>query len=152
MNEHFMKQAEDMMQAAKQVRMPENFQALAEESVARTRDAYTKLNAVAKEANSATEELVTKAAVGVRSLSEQAMANMSANTEAAFDAAEALARARSLPEAARLQADFMQQQFAVLGEQTRSFFEMSSKVMRETVEHANSVTARTMEQVRETGN
>lgn len=147
-----MKQAEDMMQAAKQVRMPENFQALAEESVARTRDAYTKLNAVAKEANSATEELVTKAAVGVRSLSEQAMANMSANTEAAFDAAEALARARSLPEAARLQADFMQQQFAVLGEQTRSFFEMSSKVMRETVEHANSVTARTMEQVRETGN
>ncbi len=45
MNDQFTRQAQDMLAAAKEARIPENVKVFAEESVAKTRDAYTKLNA-----------------------------------------------------------------------------------------------------------
>ena len=49
MNDQFTRQAQDMFAAAKEARIPENVQAFAEESVAKTRDAYTKLNAATQD-------------------------------------------------------------------------------------------------------
>jgi hypothetical protein len=43
-----------------------------------------------------------------------------------------MARARTFPEAARLQADFVQQQIAAAGAQTRELFELSTKFMKQT--------------------
>jgi len=148
MSEQFMKQAEGFMQAAKDVRVPENFQVMAEEGVARTRDAYEKMSAAAKDTNGAMEKLTGVASEGARKLGDQAFANMSANTEAAFDAAEAVVRAESLPEAAKLQADFMQQQMAVATEQTKHFFELSSKVAKEAAEHMTAMTTNAVEKAK----
>jgi len=148
MNEQFTRQAQEMFSAAKDARIPENVQAFAEESVAKTRDAYQKFNAVAKDSAKVLEDVMTAAQAGARALGEKVLTNTAANTEAAFDAAQAIARARTLPEAARLQADFVQQQIAVANAQTKEFFELSAKVTRQTFESINTAASRTYEQMK----
>ena len=49
MNEQFTRQAKDMFKVAQDGRIPENIQAMAEDGVTKTRDAYLKLNTVAKD-------------------------------------------------------------------------------------------------------
>lgn len=148
MNEQFTRQAQDMFKAAQDARIPENFQAMAEDGVAKTREAYQKMNAAAKDSAKVVEEVMLTAQASAKALGEKVLQNTAANTEAAFDAAQAIARARSLPEAARLQADFMQQQFSVAGAQTKELFELSTKLARETLETMNSAAARSMEQMK----
>ena len=48
-NEQFTRQAQEMFNVAKDARIPENFQAFAEESVNRSREFYQKLNATAQD-------------------------------------------------------------------------------------------------------
>ncbi|MGE3709059.1 MAG: phasin family protein [Hyphomicrobiaceae bacterium] len=146
MNEQFARQAQDMFRVAQDAKIPENFQAFAEDSVAKTREAYQRMNSAAKDSAKVVEEVVLAAQAGAKTLGEKVFQNTAANTEAAFDAAKAMARARTLPEAARLQADYMQQQFAVAGEQTREFFELSTKVARETLESMNAAAAKSFDQ------
>jgi phasin len=148
MNEQFTRQAQDMFKAAQDARIPENFQAMAEDGVAKTREAYQKLNAVAKDGAKVVEEVMLTAQAGAKAFGEKVMQNTAVNTEAAFDAARAIARARSLPEAARLQADFMQQQLSIAGAQTKELFELSTKLARETIETMNSAASRSMDQLK----
>ena len=146
MNEQFTRQAQDMFKVAQDGRIPENMKAFAEDSVTKTREAYLKLNTVAKDGAKVVEEVVLAAQAGAKTLGDKVMHNTSANTEALFDAAQAIARARSLPEAARLQADFMQQQFAAASAQTKELFELSTKVARQTMESMNSAATKSFEQ------
>ena len=150
MNEQFTRQAQEIFNVAKDARIPENVQAFAEESVAKTREAYQKANAAAKDSVKVIEDVMLTAHAGARALGEKVMTNTAANTEAVFDAAQALARARTLPEAARLQADFMQQQMAVASAQTKEFFELSTKVARQTFESMNAATTKTFDQFKKT--
>ena len=150
MNEQFTRQAHEIFNVAKDARIPENVQAFAEESVAKTREAYQKANAAAKDSVKVIEDVMLTAHAGARALGEKVMTNTAANTEAVFDAAQALARARTLPEAARLQADFMQQQMAVASAQTKEFFELSTKVARQTFESMNAATTKTFDQFKKT--
>ncbi len=72
--------------------------------------------------------------------------NTSVNAQAAFDAAQSIARAQTLPEAARLQANFLQQQIAVASAQTKEIFELSTKVARQTFETMNQASTKNFEQ------
>jgi hypothetical protein len=150
MNESFARQAKEFFSVAKDVRIPDNVQALAEESVAKTREAYQKINTAAKDGAKVFEEVVLTAQAGAKAFGEKVLSNASANTEAAFDAAQAIARARTLPEVARLQADFMQQQLAIANAQTRELFELSAKIAKQTFETMNAAATRTFEQLRKT--
>ena len=49
MNEQFTRQAQDMFNAAKDARIPENLQAMAEDGVQKSREAYYKMSAAAKD-------------------------------------------------------------------------------------------------------
>ena len=80
MNEQFTRQAQEMFSAAKDARIPENVQAFAEESVAKTRDAYQKFNAVAKDGAKALEDMMTAAHAGARALGEKVLTAPAANT------------------------------------------------------------------------
>ncbi|HEX7075712.1 MAG TPA: phasin family protein [Hyphomicrobiaceae bacterium] len=142
MNEQFTRQAQEMFSAAKDARIPENVQAFAEESVAKTRDLYQKMNAAAKDNVKAVEEVVMTAQSGARALSEKVLNNAAANADAAFEAAQAIARARTIPEAARLQADFIQQQIAAASLQTKELFELSTKMAQQTFACMNSAAKR----------
>lgn len=146
MNEQFTRQAQEIFNAAKDARIPENVQAFAEESVAKTRDAYQKFNTAAKDNAKVMEEVMLSAQAGARALGEKIITNTTTNTEAVFDAAQALARARTLPEAARLQADFMQQQMAAASTQTKELFELSTRFARQAFESMNAATTKTFEQ------
>jgi hypothetical protein len=53
-----------------------------------------------------------------------------------------------MPEAARLQADFLQQQAAVATQQTKELFELSSKVAKQTFESINKATAKSFEHLK----
>ena len=148
MNEQFTRQAQDMFRAAQDARIPENVQAMAEEGVAKTREAMQKLQGVAKDNAKVVEDVVLAAQAGAKAIGEKVLHNTTANTEAVFDAAQAIARARSLPEAARLQADFMQQQFAMAGAQTKELFELSAKVARQAMESMNAAATRSFDQTK----
>lgn len=143
MNEQFTQHAQEMFSAAKEARIPENMQAMAEESVAKSRETYQKLNAAAKDSVKVLEEVITTAQAGARALGEKVLTNTTVNAEAAFDAAQAIARARTLPEAARLQADFIQQQLAAASVQTKELLELSTKVTQQTFECMSAAAGRT---------
>ena len=151
MNEQFTRQAEDMLAAAKDARIPENVQAFAEDSVAKTRDAYSKMSVAAKEGAQAAEEIMQAAQAGAKSFGDKILQNVSVNAEAIFDAAEAMARAKTVPEIASLQAKFVQQQLATASTQSKEFFELSSKISRQTLESMNAVATKTFEQMKKVG-
>lgn len=151
MNDQFTRQAQDMFAAAKEARIPENVQAFAEESVIKTREAYAKAQAVTKDGVKVAEDVVLAATAGAKALGEKMLHNTTVNTEAAFDAAQAIARAKTLPEAARLQANFVQQQMAVAGAQTKELFELSTKIAKQTFETMNAATTKAFEQLKKAG-
>lgn len=150
MNEQFTRQAQEMFSAAKDAKIPENFQTFAEDSVKKSREFYQKLNATAQDNVSAIEDFMLASHAGAKSVSEKVMQNAAANTEAAFEAAQNMARAKTLPEAARLQADFMQQQSAAATQQTKELFELSAKVAKQTFESINKATAASFENMKKT--
>ena len=143
MNEQFIRQAEKMFQDA---RLPENFQAFAQDSVAKSREAFAKLASVAADQAKTVESVATEAQSGVKTLGEKALGNLARNASAAFDAADALARAKSIPEAAKLQADFVQSQLAAFGLQTKEFLELSTRIAQQSFEAFGSAAAKGFEQ------
>lgn len=149
--DQFSRQAQDMFNAAKEARIPENVQAIAEEGVAKTREAYSKIASVAKDNAKVVEEVMLAAQAGAKSIGEKVLHNATVNTEAAFDAAQAIVRAKTLPEAARLQADFVQQQLAVAGAQTKELIELSTKVAKQTFDFYNAAATKSFEQMKKAG-
>lgn len=148
MNDQFTRQAEQFFSAAKDARIPENVQAFAVEGVAKSREAFEKLATVAADQAKSAEHLVLASHAGAKTISTKLIDNTVKNAAAAFDAAEALAKARSLPEAFQLQAAFMQQQFAIAGAQTKELFDLSTRIAQQTFETMNTAAAKSFEQVK----
>ncbi len=148
MNDYIKRQTEQFMNAAKDARIPENVQAFAEESVARSRETYGRLSAVAKDQAKAAEDMLLASQAGARVIGAKLLDNTNANATAAFEAAAALARAKSVAEAARLQAEFMQRQFAVAGAQAKELFELSTRITNETLSSMSAVATKSFEQAR----
>lgn len=145
MNEHFTRQAEQFFSAAKDAKVPENVKAMVADGVAKTREAYEKASTVAKDQVKVAEEMMLASQAGAKTLGSKILENTTTNAGAAFDAAQAIARAGSLPEVARIQAEFMQKQLAIAGAQTRELFELSSRVAQQTIQTFNSATAKSFE-------
>jgi hypothetical protein len=62
-----------------------------------------------------------------------------------------MARARTFPEIARLQANYWQQQFAVAGSQSKELFELSNKVTKQALETVGAATTKSFEQFKSAG-
>jgi hypothetical protein len=144
----FTRQAQEMFTAGKDAKVPENLSAFAEDAVAKSRDAFHKVTAAAKDNAKVAEDVLLTTQAGAKSISEKIVANTLANTEAAFEAAQAIARARTFPEIARLQANYFQQQFATVGAQSKELFELSSKVAKQTFDTVGQATAKSFEQMK----
>lgn len=147
----FTRHTQEMFAAAKDARIPEQVQAFAEDSVSKARETYGKLNSVAKDNAKVIEEVMVAAHVGAKTIGDKVLNNTEANTEAAFEAAKAIARAKTLPEAMRLQTTFMQQQFTAAGVQTKELFELSTKVAQQTLESVSAAATKTFEQMKKAG-
>lgn len=151
MTDQYTRQAQEMLTAAKEARIPENVQAFAEDGVAKTREAYSKMSAAAKDSVKAMQEIMLAAQAGAQSFGDKMLTNANANTEAVLDAAEAMAKAKTMPEIARLQATFVQQQLAAASAQTKELFELSNKIGRQTLESMNAAASKTFDQMKSVG-
>lgn len=151
MTDQFTRQAQDMFAAAKDARIPENIQVMAEDGVQKSREAFYKMSAAAKDSAKVVEDVMSANQAGAKAIGDKLMHNTSVNTEAMFDAAQAIARAKTIPEMVRLQADFLQQQFAVAGAQSKELFELSAKVAKQTLETVNSAATKSFEQMKKVG-
>ena len=148
MNNQFSKQAEEFFAAAREVKVPESVQAFAEDSIARTQDAYSKLTVVSRDASKALEQVTNVAQSNAKTIGEKVLTNFTSNTEAAFAAARDMARSKTMPEALKVQSDFFQAQMAKVGEQTREFFELSNAMTKQTLETMNASASKTFEQMK----
>ena len=72
-------------------------------------------------------EIADTAWGSTKMLNEKIVQNLTANAEAAFSAAQAIATAKSLPEIAKLQSEFVQKFAAQATEQTKEFFDLSTR-------------------------
>jgi len=148
MNEQLTRHAHEMFSAAREARIPENVQALAEESVVKAREAYAKMNVVGKEGAKVLEEIVLATHSGAKAIGEKVFEHSAANAKLAFDAAQAVARAKTVQEAAKLQTEYIHRQFAAIVEQTTDLFQLSTKVSWQTFDSFNSAATKTFEQLK----
>jgi phasin family protein len=65
---------------------------------------------------------------------DKILQNVAANTEAMFDAAQAIAKAGSVPEAMKLQGQFLQQLVATSSTQAKEFYDLSTRATQHLVE------------------
>lgn len=148
MNEQIARQAQDMLAAAAKTEVPAEVRALAQESLAKAREAFDKWNAGARQGAQALEEVVAAAQTGARTIGNKALGNTLINIDAAFEAAEGLARARTLPQAAQLQARFVQDQLADASTQGKELFELSVKVAKETADTLTAIATKAFEDLK----
>lgn len=151
MTDQFTRQVQEILAAAKDARIPENVKALAEDSVAKTREAYSRMSSAARDSAKIFENVVVSAQAGVNSIGEKVLRNTETNTEAIFDAAQAISRAGTLPEIVRLQTSFVQKQLAAASAQTKELVELSMKVTQQTFATLNSATTEAFDQFKNAG-
>lgn len=142
-NQQFGKQAFDQAEKLfKDARVPENVQAMAQQGVAASKELYTKTAAAAQDGAKVITEIADTAWGTTKMLNDKIVQNLTANAEAAFDAAQAIAAARSLPEIARLQGEFVQKFAAQASEQTKEFFDLSTRVTQHLFEKAQAAASK----------
>jgi hypothetical protein len=144
-NKQFGKQAfEQAEKLFKEARVPENVQAMAQQGVAASKELYAKTSAAAQDGAKVMTEIADTAWGSTKLLNEKVVQNLTANAEAAFDAAQAMASAKSLPEFAKLQSEFVQKLAAQTAEQTKEFLDLSSRATQHLFEKAQAAAARSL--------
>jgi len=150
MNEQFTKQTEDMMKAMKDIKVPENFQVVTEEGITKTREAFEKVSVAAKDSTKAVEDFSDVATKNAKKVTDKMVSNFEGNTQAVFKAAAAVAKAQSLPEAAKLHTDFFQKQIAIANAQSKELFEMTTKLAKKNADTFQASATKTMDQLKKT--
>ena len=85
--------------AFQDARIPEDVTAMVEDNVAKTREVYDKLSTVAKDSAKVIENVVGVSQAGVKTIGEVLLHNTEQNAIAVLDAAQAIARAKTVPRA-----------------------------------------------------
>ena len=138
MNAEFTRVFHDMFDPAHAVRFQGNFQTMIESSMGKGRESYDKAAEYAKENMKTMEQVVVAAQASSKQVGEKVLRDAEASAKSFFDTATAMARAKSISEIAGLQADFVQQQLAAMGEQSKAFFEFYRKVSQQVFEAVGS--------------
>ena len=138
MNEHIAWQTQAFLADVANTKVPAEVQAIVQDGVAKARETFTTWSAAAQSGTKAIDEVMQVSRAGAKSIGDEVFSNAQAAAEAAFDAAHQIARAKTLPEAAQLQAKFVQEQLANASQQGKGLFELSAKIAQETT---NALTA-----------
>ena len=114
--------------------MPGSAQAFVHDGLSKTRAATLQSIAVVRQGAEKMGQTAVVARKETSDLTAKAFEQATRNIEAAFDAAQAISKAKSPIEAAKLQTEFVQGQLALAGEQSKELFELSTKVAQKTAE------------------
>jgi hypothetical protein len=123
---------------------PQSVQAIAQESVLRTWELYRKSVGAAQGGARLLAEVAETAWGSARLLNDKAARNVASNTEAAFNAAEACAKAGSLAEIAALQAAFLRSMLAATSDQAKEFADLSTRATQHVIETMQGAAVRLM--------
>jgi hypothetical protein len=147
MNQPFGQQAFDQAEKFfKDARIPENVQAMAQQSVAATQDIYTKAALAAQDGTKAITAIADTVWGSAKMLNEKFVQNVTANFEAAFTVAHSMATAKSLPEIAKIQSEYLQQIATQATKQTKEFFDLSTRATQHVFEKAQDATTKSFRQ------
>ena len=144
----FTKPVEDFLKSVQVGQLPQNLQSLVQDNVAKSRDATFKSLAAAKDGAESLEQFAVAAQKDAKVLAQKVLDNVAALTEASFLAVQAIASAKNLSEAAKLQAAFVQAQLAKAGEQTKELFDLSTKLAHQQVAAFNALAANSFPQLK----
>jgi hypothetical protein len=143
MNQPFGKNAFDQTEMFfKDARIPQNVQAVAQQSLAATQEIYTKTSAAAREGAKAITEIADTVWGSAKILNEKVAQNMTANFEAAFTAAHSMATAKSLPEIAKIQSEYLQEIATRSTKQTKEFIDLSTRATQHVLEMMQDATTK----------
>jgi len=143
MNQQFGKQTFDQAEKLfKDAHIPENVQAMAQQGVAATQEIYAKTAAAAQDGAKAFAEIADTAWGSTKVLNQKVVQNVTTNFEAAFEAAQKIAMAKSLPEIMKLQSEYFQKFVAQATEQTKEFVDLSTRATQHVFEKAQAATTK----------
>ena len=138
-NQEFGNQAFDQIEKLfKGARVPDNVQALAQQGVTASKDLYSRTAEAVRDGATVMTEIADTAWGSTKMLNDKIAQNLAANAEAAFSAAQAIAAAKSLPEIAKLQSEYVQKFSAKAAEQTKEFFDLSARATQHVFEKAQA--------------
>jgi hypothetical protein len=133
------------------IKIPEHLQTAIVNGVGQSRESFDKAAEYAKANMKTVETIISAAQSSSKQIGEKVFGNAEANAKAAFEAATTLAGAKTLPELARLQTDFVQQQFKVMTAQNQELFQLSAQLVQQTFASFNSTFAKSFEQFKNNG-
>jgi hypothetical protein len=145
MIDQWKREARQMFTAAKNARIPESFAVLAEDAISRSRDAFDHFQSVSTDGTRSVETALRAAQDGARVIGEKVLQNVEHNTELAFQAAQAMARAKTVPELLQLQSSFLQQHLSMSASQSMDLLGLSAKVAQQTYDTMNAVALKAFE-------
>lgn len=119
-------------------------QSVMQESVAKSREFYSRRTAAALDGAKGLIELADAIWSSTKMLNDKIIQNATANAEAAFDAAEALAGATSFSDVAKIQSEFVQQLFARTAAQSKEFFDLSARAAEHVIETAQAAASKSL--------
>jgi hypothetical protein len=123
---------------------PGVMQSVMQDTIAKSREFYSTRTAAALDGAKALTELADTVWSSTKMLNDKIIHNATANAEAAFDAAQALAGATSFAEAAMIQREFVQQFFARAAAQSREFFDLSARATQHVIETAQAAVSKSL--------
>ena len=129
------------------VRLPQHLQTMIAGGVGNSRTSYDKAAQYAKNNLKTADNIIAAAQTSGKEIGEKVLALAEINVRAAFEAAAAFSRARTLPELARLQANFAQQQLAVAHAQSQDLLQLYAQLAQQTFANINSAVAKNFEQL-----
>ena len=124
--------------------VPEPVQSVIQDSVGKSRELYSKAATATQDGAKVLTELADTAWSNTKMLNDKIIQNATANAEATFDAALAVARAKSFSEVAKIQSEFVQQLTAKAAAQSKEFFDLSSRATQHVIETAQAAASKSL--------
>jgi len=115
-----------------------NVLALAEKTVTTSKEFYDKAARAAQDGAKALTEIAEAAWGNTKLINEKWAQNVAANVEVAFQAAQELASAKSLPEIGKIQTEFVQKLTRQATEQTKEMVDLSTRAGQHLLEKAQA--------------
>ena len=110
----------------------------------RSQEIYAKTAAAAQDGAKAFTEIADTAWGSTKMLNEKVVQNVTTNFEAAFEAAQKIATAKSLPEIMKLQSEYFQKFIAQATEQMKEFVDLSTRATQHVFEKAQATTIKSL--------
>jgi len=147
-NQEFGNQAFDQIEKLfKGARVPDNVQALAQQGVTASKDLYSRTAEAVRDGATVMTEIADTVWGSTKMLNDKIAQNLAANAEATFSAAQAIATAKSLPEIAKLQSEYVQRFAAKAAEQTKEFFDLSARATQHVFEKAQAAATKSFKPI-----